>query len=112
MSDSLKPLGETYSELLNSPGFNSLDKTEKKRIFNLLSQNAQDEHGKLGAWFGSRLDNAIIYITLIICAIILLIGVIIIFAYREFASEYWSGAFPILTGALGYMYGKSSIGQS
>ena len=108
MSDSLKPLGETYADVLNSPGFSALDKSEKKRIITQLSQNAQDENGKFGKWFGSRINNAIVYITFVICVIILLIGLIVIWSYKEFAAEYWKGAFPILTGALGYMYGKST----
>ena len=111
MSDSLKDLAEKYTEVMNSPRFDSLDKKERKRIFDAISRNTEEENGVLGKFFGNKLSNAIVYITLIICVIILIIGIIVLFAYKEFATEYWSGAFPIITGALGYMYGKSDIGK-
>lgn len=65
-----------------------------------------NEKGIFDKLFGSRTENLVIYVTLILCVILIGVGCCALFINIQFASEYWKLLFPVLTGAFGYMFGR------
>ena len=108
MPNEIKDISTRMTEVMNTPGFSSLNKKDQSEVINQLSSSYQEDKGFFGKVFGNRQDSVIIYITLVLCVLLLLIGTIVLFCFKDFCSEYWKGIFPILSGALGYMYGKTS----
>lgn len=108
MSNEIKDISTRMTEVMNTPGFSSLSKKDQSEVINQLTTSYKNDAGLFGKMFGNRQDSTIIYITLILCILLLIIGLVVMIAYQEFCSEYWKGAFPILAGAFGYMYGKNS----
>lgn len=95
-------------EVIDSHGFSELSKKDQGVLIKQLTDNADNNSGKFGKFFGTNKENSIIYITLIICITLMMIGMLVLLINKKFVSEYWNGVFPIISGALCYMYGKES----
>ena len=106
-TNDIKDFSGQVKEMLESDGFSDLSKQERGKLIKQLTTNADNDAGKLGKLFGTRKENSIMYITLIICISLIIVGLIVLWSDKEFVSEYWNGVFPIVSGALCYMYGKS-----
>lgn len=93
--------------------FNELNDEQKNIV--LAGNNdtiAKDKDaGMLGRFLGSNTKNAVIHITLLICAVLLLIclaDMIHAFATNKTITfEIWNLVFPIITLSIGYIFGKS-----
>ena len=108
MADEIKDISTRMVEVMSTPGFSSLSKKDQSELINQVTSSYHEDTGWFGKIFGNRQSNVVIYITLVICVLLLLIGIITMCCFRGFCSEYWSGAFPIISGALCYMYGRSN----
>ena len=108
MNNEINDLSTIIAQVLNSPGFDSLNDSDKSLVIKQISSSPQEAESAFGKVFGKKVDSAALYITVLICVIILLIGLIVLLWVQDFSSEYWKGAFPIITGALGYIFGKSN----
>lgn len=73
-------------------------------------QNKSKDGGVLGKWLGTNPRNASIHIALILCIILLLFcGLDLIHSFGKgntINSEIWNSVMPIITLALGYVFGK------
>lgn len=97
---------------ISERSFNKLNDDQKEIVLagNNDAVNKEKDSGKLGEIFGANVKNASIHIALIICVILLLIcGIDLIHSYcpkQELTIEVWNLVFPIITLALGYIFGK------
>lgn len=108
MANEIKDISTRMTEVMNTPGFSSLSKKDQSEVINQLTSSYHEDNGLLGKIFGNRQDNTIVYITLVLCILLIIVGIIVMIFFQGFCSEYWKGVFPILSGALCYMYGKTS----
>ncbi len=92
-----------------------IDKLNEEQLQTILDGNNDAEKdkrnaGKFGTWLGSNTKNASIHVALIICIIMLLFCAIDLihsfFPEQTLTSEIWQLIFPIVTLALGYIFGK------
>lgn len=104
VEDSLNGIPGKYIDKLNNEqlqavidGKNDADKTKR-------------EGGKFGEWIGTNTKNASIHSALIICIILLTFcGLDLIKSFwpkQGINSEVWNLIFPVITLALGYIFGK------
>ncbi len=70
----------------------------------------KNEAGKIGKWIGTNTQNASIHIALILCIFILAFcGIDLVHSFVIKGSinmEMWNLVFPVITLALGYVFGK------
>ena len=103
-ADSINGIPAKYIDKLNNEqlqavidGKNDADKNKR-------------EAGKIGEFLGTNTKNASIHSALIICIIMLLFcGLDLINSFctkKNIDSEVWNLVFPVLTLALGYIFGK------
>lgn len=92
--------------------FNKLNDEQKNIVLasaSLEKQKKQDS-GIIGKLIGANTHNASINIALIICCILLVFCEIDLFhsffPKQEITSEMWNLIFPVVTLALGYIFGK------
>ena len=90
-----------------------VDSDAKKDILiagNNERQNKKQDGGKLGEWFGANTKNASIHIAFVICFILLIICLCdLVHSFcsnTTLTSEIWDLIFPVITLALGYIFGK------
>ncbi len=98
---------------VSTESFNKLNDEQKTIVLNGNNDAiAKDKDaGLLGRFLGSNTKNATIHIALIICIILLFICLVdMVHAFwvnKVITSEIWNLVFPIITLALGYIFGKS-----
>lgn len=103
-SDSINGIPGKYIDKLNDEQLqtviDSVTDAERYKI----------ESGKFGEWLGANTKNASIHIALIICVILLLFcGLDLLRSFcpeQVINSEMWNLIFPVVTLALGYIFGK------
>ncbi len=107
---------EVLCNLVELEGFSRLDNELKDKVFegfkNALLDEAKKSTGTMGKLFGTHSENIVLYITFIIAVLLILVGLIYIFfppEYKETTNlEFWKIIVPIITGALGYIFGSGS----
>lgn len=99
-------LSDDLVKLLGEDGLSSLSDENADKIIESLKKDK--EKGWFGQIFGTNPVSSVMYITLTICICLMIIGVLVLGLWNDFASEYWQLTFPVITGALGYMYGKNT----
>ncbi len=107
---------EKLTELITSPGFDKLNDELKGKALSTFQEtkanNAEKETGFLGRLFGNRSENISLYIAFIISVALIIVGLIYICIspdYKENTNlEFWQIIGPIITGALGYIFGAGS----
>lgn len=103
-------------ELIKSPEFNSLNDDLKKTVFenleNILENETKKGTGIMEKFFGNHSKNIPLYIALIIVISLIIVGIIDIFISPEYKGttnlEFWQTIGPIISGALGYIFGSGS----
>ncbi len=92
--------------------FNKLSDEQKNIVLtgnNDINRKDKDA-GKFGKLLGANPQNAAIHIAFIICGVLLLFCIIDLihsfYPEQELTSEMWNLIFPIITLALGYIFGK------
>ncbi|HHV10418.1 MAG TPA: hypothetical protein GXX75_09105 [Clostridiales bacterium] len=95
--------------ILNTPNFSNLPKEHKKIILNSYGDNKK---GVLDKMFGDNTERIPIYITFILCMSLILIATIFsLVGYitgKSVDLGLWSSIIPVITLALGYMFGKNN----
>lgn len=84
--------------------FNELKPEIQSRIIDKISSNSasREEGGIMGKFFGNKKENAAMHITLVICILLVIIGVIC----DTTGKDYWNVIIPALTTGMGYIFGK------
>lgn len=101
------------SELIGSSGFNKLNDELKGAAITAFKEaqanKDKNETGFLGKLFGNKSENVSLYIAFVICMALILVGFLYICfdpAYKQNTNlEFWQIIGPIITGALGYIFG-------
>lgn len=90
--------------------FNKLTETSQTLIINGINENKARDGGFMGKLFGTKPENVSMHIAFTLCIILLLycgidlIGSIIV--GRQINSELWNTIIPVVTLALGFIFGK------
>ena len=92
--------------------FNKL--TDEQKKIAIIGDNKfktkRQEGGVLGGFFGTNTKNASIHIAFVICIVLLIFcGVDLVHSFlgkNKITSEMWNLIFPVVTLALGYIFGK------
>jgi hypothetical protein len=94
---------------LNTPNFNSLSNKHKGIILNTYSGSKK---GVLDKMFGDNTERIPIYITFILCMALIIIATIFsvmsYFTGKSIDIGLWGSIIPVITLALGYMFGKNN----
>lgn len=103
-SDSINGISKRHLDKLNSDQLKAV--IDKK----LDDDQKKNEAGKIGKWIGTNPQNASINSALILCIVVLLLCVIdLVHSFSIKGSinmEMWNLVFPVITLALGYIFGK------
>lgn len=97
---------------ISEKSFNSLNDEQKNIV--LAGHNSAEEKkkegGKFGEIFGTNPKNASIHIAFVICGALLTLCAFDLFHSfckdNTLTSEVWNLVFPVVTLALGYIFGK------
>ena len=109
-NNNLNTSSAPLESIINSENFSRLtEKNQKVVLTEIINANKKDG-GFLGKFFGTNKENASLHIAFVICAILLLFCAIDILhaiktnqpAYTELVKY----ILPIITLALGYIFGK------
>lgn len=99
---------------ISQESFTSLNDEQKNIVLNgnnLIHEKEKDS-GSIGKLLGANPKNAAIHFAFIVCAIILVFCFIdLIQSFcpeRKITSEVWDALVPIITLALGYVFGRGS----
>ncbi|WP_349667034.1 hypothetical protein [Lacrimispora sp.] len=90
--------------------FNKLTETSQTLIINGINENKAKEGGFMGKLFGTKPENVSMHIAFTLCIILLLycgidlVGSVI--TGRQINSELWNTIIPVVTLALGFIFGK------
>lgn len=91
--------------------FNKLSESSQVLIINGINENKAKEGGFMGRLFGTRPENVSMHIAFTLCMILLvycgidLLGSV--FMGRSINFELWNIVIPVITLALGFIFGKS-----
>lgn len=107
---------ENIRKLLKSTEFASVDDNLKDMILDSLKNNHANEgkknFGLIERLFGNHSKNITLYITFIILVLLIMVGLIYIFLSLKYTQttglEFWQIIGPIITCALGYIFGARS----
>ena len=105
---------ESLSGILASEGFGKLNDNLKGHAINSLQHMQEEENatGKFGKLFGTKTENTSLYIAFTISAALIIVGLIYILlpqCYKGDSNlEFWKVIGPIITGALGFIFGANS----
>ena len=107
---------DNLRKLLMSTEFVSLDDDLKEMVLdsleNLLMDEAKRNFGFMGKLFGNYSKNITLYITLIVVVLLIVVGLMHILLPPEYTQttnlEFWQIIGPIITSALGYIFGAHS----
>lgn len=97
---------------ISESSFDKLNDDQKQIVLagNNDVVNKEKDAGRMGKFLGANTKNASIHITLLICGVLLVLCIIDLFhSYKpeqELTSEVWNLIFPVITLALGYIFGK------
>lgn len=97
---------------ISKDSFDKLSPEQKNIVLsgNNDSRNKDKDGGCLGKFLGVNPRNASMHIALIICGILLLFCAIdlgvSLFRGSDITSQVWESIFPVITLALGYIFGK------
>ena len=101
----------SFTALVESEHFLQLDSTVQQQILDALSHENDEAGGIMGKILGSNPANLAVHVVLILClALLLIILIDNIQAYRTSTPinmELISAIIPVITLALGYVFGKS-----
>lgn len=96
--------------IANSENFTKLSDDNQVKIIEGINENKAKEGGFMGKLFGTKPENVSMYIAFILCMILLLYcGIDLIgsfFTGRTVNSELWNTVIPVITLALGFIFGK------
>lgn len=95
--------------IINEPSFSGLPKEHKKIILSSIGSN--HKKGALDKMFGDNSERIPTYITFIMCMALIIIATIFslisYFTGQSVDLGLWSSIIPVITLALGYMFGKN-----
>ncbi len=97
---------------ISEKSFDKLNDEQKKIVLagNNETQGKSKDAGRLGEFLGANTQNASVHIALIICGVLLLFcGIDLIHSFfpeQALNFEMWKLIFPVITLALGYVFGK------
>jgi len=99
------PITDKICNVAQSEEFVNLNPKIQEKVIDSLTRNDStgQEGGFMGKFLGTKKENAAMNIALIICAILVIIGVI----SQVGGKDYWEVIIPAVTTALGYIFGKS-----
>lgn len=105
---------EILRDLLKSDEFSSLDNDLKDIIlktFEDTTGKSKQDLGTMGKLFGKQPENIALYISFIVTVLLIVVGLVYILLpleYKETTNlEFWQVIGPIITGALGYIFGAN-----
>lgn len=101
-------------EIINSPKFASLDDELKKKIYecyyNLKIQNQSQIADLVTKLFSEASKNSKIQFAFVVTTLLILVGFVYILLPSEYKGnsnvEFWQILTPIITGLVGYVFGK------
>lgn len=107
---------ENLRQLLKSTEFASLDDKIKEVVLDTLEilviGKAKKNFSLMGKLFGNYSKNITLYITFITLVLLIVVGLVHILLPPEYTQttnlEFWQTIDPIITGALGYIFGAHS----
>ena len=103
-SDGINGVAGKYLDRLNEEQWNIVLEASND------AERQKREGGKIGQWLGTNTKNASIHIAMIVSMALLIICVIDLvhsfFPEQAISSKVWDLAFPVITLALGYIFGK------
>lgn len=107
---------EKLSELITSPGFDKLNDELKGKAIDAFqeTQSTRDENktGWLGHFFGNKSENIALYVAFIICMSLIIVGFVYTWISPDYKInsniEFWQIIGPIITGALGFIFGAGT----
>lgn len=97
---------------ISEKSFNKLSDEQKNIVLsgNNETQNKNKEGGLLGRLLGANTKNASVHIAFVVCFMLLFFcGADLFHSFCEnntLSSEVWDKVFPVITLALGYVFGK------
>lgn len=97
---------------ISESSFDKLNDDQKQIVLagNNSVVNKEKDAGKMGKFLGANTKNASIHIALLICIALLILCIIdLLHSYtpeQKLTSEVWNLIFPVITLALGYIFGK------
>lgn len=93
---------DTFSGIIISEKFGEYEPEIQKIILEGLESRNQKEGGLMGKIFGTKKDLSAMFVALVICILLLIIGLIVN------TDSIWDGIFPIFAATIGYIFGKGS----
>ncbi len=107
---------ENLRQLLKSTEFASLDDKNKEVVLDTLEilviGEAKKNFSLMGKLFGNYSKNITLYITFITLVLLIVVGLVHILLPPEYTQttnlEFWQIIDPIITAALGYIFGAHS----
>lgn len=102
---------ETFRHLLKSQEFSTFDNELKDIILNSfeITVNKPENFCTMKKILGNESGNISLYITFIVVAMLIIVGLIYILLPPEYKQttnvEFWKVLCPVVTGALGYIFG-------
>lgn len=114
MTDKINNNTSNYNNIngISEKSFNKLNDEQKNTVLtgNNETQNKDKDGGCFGKILGANTRNASIHIAFIICCVLLLFcGIDLFHSFGKdnvITAEIWNLIFPIVTLALGYIFGK------
>lgn len=95
-----------------SDKFALLDDEMKKQALNTLLYKSIKEKGFMEQIFGNNSKSTALYIAFIISFLLIIVGLIYFFIPIEYKAatnlEFWQIISPIISGALGYIFGSKN----
>lgn len=104
-----KALEKAIASLADPDTFKQLNEADRKVILDELTRRSEKEGGLMGKIFGTKRENASMYVALAICVLVVAIGVLVWMTSRDM--QIWSMVIPVITAALGYIFGKGVSGE-
>lgn len=93
---------DTFSKIVSSRNFIEYTPEIQNKILDGLENRSRKEGGIMGKIFGVKKDLSAIFVALVICILLLVIGLWVN------TDGIWDGIFPIFATTIGYIFGKGS----
>ncbi len=101
---------ESLTDILNSEKFTNLSEASQELIINTYNNKQEKSGGLIGKLLGTNTKNITVHMAFILCCIMLAFcGIDLIhsvLAGEGIQKEMWNFIIPVITSALGYVFGK------
>jgi len=100
---------DAIASLAEPENFKALDESDRRALLGELTGKSDKEGGLMGRIFGTKKENASMYVALTLCLVVAGIGVLVYVMSGDM--QIWSIVFPVITASLGYIFGKGTGGE-